>query len=634
MSNEQGQGQDPLQWPTEPFARQNPFDEPTASWSSQLYSQQLSPGQLPFGQPPEQSSFGQPPSPFGQLPPGQPPYIAPILPAPQPRRRRSRRLVFGLLGLLLAVVLLALIPLFLFVFRPQPQPLPPTPPPSGPPTITADFASRQGSNHAIPSAFLGINGVVRVASNSQVVSYLKQTHMTLVRVSVDMLTTFPTPASLTNTAQQSWTQLDGLMTFVQSQGLQPILLITYTPSWLQPQNNSCTTATHPVSASHVNPSLIQNGVDVGPRTWGALAAQVVAHMDQHYASVHPYYEIWNEPDGVNFLCATGDKASADLTRLHQYEAIYAAAASQMKQQAQRDSVHILVGGPTLAFPRGHAKEWISAFVKDAKDAPYIDFISYHHYLHGGPSDTWDMLLQTTQGATGVAAEFAQISAIVRSGKQPKAQSTPIFIDEYNTNTGAADCCRNENSYGPLWNALFVADLFNTVTTTDSPQSAAQAVPGGIVYFAANQPTQSDHFCLFGALDSAMDCGGSGTSVQPYPQYYTYQLLGDPQFLDMSNSGHVTIARTSLQGVVVTSFYTSTKDNVFIVNTSGKAYTHIVVSLEHPGSVQTTAALWTLNSANPHIGTQSVSLTESADGYRVSIDIPAYSTVALSANTNA
>src|SRR5258708_27245711 len=55
---------------------------------------------------------------------------------------------------------------------------------------------------------------------------------------------------------------------------------------------------------------------------------------------------------------------------------------------------------------------------------------------------------------GVAALFENVSSIVHKGKQPNAQSTPIFIDEYNTTTSSIDCCRNDKTFAPLWMLCF------------------------------------------------------------------------------------------------------------------------------------------------------------------------------------
>lgn len=500
---------------------------------------------------------------------------------------------------------------------PEQGPFPPT-------AIAADFSSRANTGHPIASNLVGLNGLNKISANSQLLNYLGPSHINLVRISVDMPTTFPTAASV-SPQQQYWVPFDRLMAVIQAQGLQPILIIAYSPSWLQSGNNSCTGA-----STHIYPTYMQNGTDIGPAEWGILAAQVVAHMDQKFPSVHPYYEIWNEPDGTTFLCVAASDPNPDQTRLTEYKAIYAAAAPRMKQQAQQDHMLIRVGGPALAVPRTRASTWLPALLNDPSTAPYIDFISYHYYHAGQQGDTWDSLLAQTQDSiNGVAGVFEHVASIVRSGKQPNAQSTPIIIDEYNTNTHLPDCCRNDRTFGPLWNALFVADLLNTVNATGSPYGPAQATVGGLAYFAVSEPPPGNEFCLFGVWNNAMDCATNGI-VQPYPQYYAYRLLSDPHFLDITNHGYITAQPlVKAAGLVVSAFYTNTRDDMLIVNVGGTAYSALTVGFKNPGLTQPGAFVYTLNSANPQIGTKALSLSAVIGGYVAMINVPAYSTVAVS-----
>lgn len=502
------------------------------------------------------------------------------------------------------------------------SPLPPT-------QITADFASRQNHAYPLSNNLLGLNGLNHISRNSQLLSYLAPAHLNLVRVSVDMTATFPTPASV-SPQQQNWSVLDTLMGLIQAQGLHPILIVSYSPAWLQPQNNPCNQAGG--DPSHVKPTSLQNGNDVGIQLWGTLAAQVVAHMDQKFPSIHPEYEIWNEPDGVTFLCEPASDPNADQTRLTTYKAIFAVAAARMKQQAQQDGVQIHVGGPALAVPRIRASTWIPALVNDPTTAPYIDFISYHNYHGGNQGDTWASLLASTQDPnSGVAAIFEYVSSAVRNGRQPNAQSTPIYIDEYSTNVGTPDCCRNDRTFGPLWNAVFVIDLLNSVNDTQSANGPAQAPVGGLTYFTATEPPPSNEFCLFGTWNAAMDCSLNG-QIQPYPQYYLYQLLGDPRFLDITNNGYVISAPVvKATGLITCAFYSNTKDSMLFINTGATAYTQMTVGLQNPGGRQaaTVASVYTLNAANPQIATQQMPASAFASGSIATINIPPYSIVALS-----
>lgn len=492
--------------------------------------------------------------------------------------------------------------------------------------IAVDFSSRAKTSHPIASNLVGLNGLNKISTNSQLLSYLGPSHINLARVSVDMPTVFPTPASV-SPQQQNWGQFDRLMAVIQAQGLQPILTLAYSPTWLQPGNNPCNGIGDP---SHIYPTYMKNGTDSGLTEWGILAQQVVAHMDRAFPTTHPFYEIWNEPDGTTFLCVAANNPNADPTRLTEYEAIYAAAATRMKQQAQQDHTFIRVGGPALAVPRTRAATWLPALLNNPNTAPYIDFISYHYYHAGQQGDTWSNLLAQTQDpVNGVAGVFEHVSAIVRSGRQPDAQTTPILIDEYNTNTNLPDCCRNNQTFGSLWNALFVADLLNVVNDTKSPFGAAQAPVGGLAYFTASEPPPGNEFCLFGAWNSSMNCSMNGP-VQPYPQYYAYQLLSDPRFLDITNHGFITAQPVvKAAGLTVSGFYTSTRDNVLIVNMSGTSYTGLTLGIKNPGITDPGAFVYILNQGNLQIGTSKLTPSAVMGGYVTTINIPAYSTVALS-----
>jgi Glycosyl hydrolases family 39 len=493
-------------------------------------------------------------------------------------------------------------------------------------TIAIDFSLRANTSYPIASNLVGLNGLNKISTNSQLLTYLGPSHINLARVSVDMPAVFPTAASV-SPQQQSWGQLDRVMAVIQAQGLQPILTIAYSPTWLQPGNNPCNGIGDP---SHIYPTYMKNGTDSGLTEWGILAQQVVAHMDRAFPNIHPFYEIWNEPDGTTFLCVAANNPNADQTRLTEYAAIYAAGATRMKQQAQQDHTFIRVGGPALAVPRTRAATWLPALLNNPKTAPYMDFISYHYYHAGQQGDTWSSLLAQTQDpVNGVAGVFEHVSSIVRVGKQPGAQSTPILIDEYNTNTNLPDCCRNSQTFGSLWNALFVADLLNAVNDIKSPFGPAQAPVGGLAYFTATEPPPGNEFCLFGAWNSSMNCSMNG-SIQPYPQYYAYQLLSDPRLLDITNHGFITTPPlVKAAGLVVASFYTNTKDDILIVNMGATPYSALTLGFKNPGLIQPHAFIYTLNQDNPQIGTKTLPLSAVMSGYVATITVPPYSTVALS-----
>ena len=504
--------------------------------------------------------------------------------------------------------------------------------------ITANFGSRQDTSHPISSDLLGMNASNFLGTINQASGYLHQANFQMIRVVTDFATIFPTPASATDASQQNWNGYDHQMQRIVREGFHPILMLGYAPTWMQPQNqnppqtNECLVSPDPEARtfpSHVKPVYIVNGADQGIAEWSLLATQAVAHMDRTFPGLNPDYEIWNEPDGVRYMCVTVNDPNPQNTKLTYYRAIYAAAAPRMKAQGQRDNVFIRVGGPALAFVRDHAQLWFPTLVKDPAIYPYLDFISYHHYF-GNPADTWNVGRLSLFGAMqdpsdGVVYEYEYISSVVHAGRQPNARGTPIYIDEFNTYEGISSCCRYSMTYGPLWLSLFVADLLNSVNDTGSRFGAALAVPSGLLYFALSAST--DGFCLIGSL-TQLNCAVSG-NMGPYPPYYAFQLLGDPNYLGIANRGYITSpATTSTPGLVVSDIYTASKDDILIVNTSGQSYLQFGVLIQNPGPIQTKASVYTLSQA-PRIATQQVSLTPVNNGYEVVISVPAYSTVGLS-----
>jgi hypothetical protein len=225
----------------------------------------------------------------------------------------------------------------------------------------------------------------------------------------------------------------------------------------------------------------------------------------------------------------------------------------------------------------------------------------------------------------MTARYKRVAAYVLAGKQHDPSSTPIFIDEYNIGSPTPNCCNNSFPYAPLWNSLVITDLFNAVLTNTSSVLGNSDI-ARLSYFEVSDPPA---FCLFGVVDAAMDCSRNG-NIEPYPPFYTYQLVSNPQYLDMFNYGYL-VSPVSIgpSGITAVGLYTQTKDNLLIVNTSATSYQQLKIAIQHPGNILPTASLYILNQQNPHIGTQTVTLIPATNGYAATADIPAYTTVALS-----
>src|SRR5438105_3003826 len=133
--------------------------------------------------------------------------------------------------------------------------------------------------------------------------------------------------------------------------------------------------------------------------------------------------------------------------------------------------------------------------------------------------------------------------------------------------------------------------------------------------------------MFGVIVTELDCSNQGT-IQPYPQYYAYELFGGANYLNMTNGGYVANAATASQaGLYVTGFYTRSLDNIVIVNATGTDYPALTVLAQNPGKVTSTQAhVYTVafNRSNPSssISTQQVNLVQGQNGYTATFHVPA------------
>jgi Glycosyl hydrolases family 39 len=512
--------------------------------------------------------------------------------------------------------------------------------------IKVDFGSRNNQAHPIPYQFLGIGGIdMNIALNNNGGKYVPQAGFHLTKLGdFDYISEiFSSSDSMTNASHQNWSHLDSQMSLAMNYNLQPMITLAYTPNWLQPQNqspkqtNPCLTYSPPISPANVKPMYLVNGNDNGTQMWGKLAAQIVAHIDRNFPHAHAIYEIWNQPDSGQFLCMPKGDNNADADRVKAYKAIYAAAAPLMRHQANQDGVQIKIGGPALVYAmQNHLTMWFPSLLNDPSIYPYVDFVSYHRYLYGANFNggRGNSLVGNTQDSLlGVAAEYEQVAKAVRAGKQPNAAHTPIYIDEYNMNPCVPNVCRNDPTLSPLDQGLFVVDLLNTVNDTQSKYGAAGAVPAGLAYYTWFTP--QGNLCMFGVINAKMDCGPQGSPLQPYPQYYAYNVLGGANYLDMTNGAYMAKAASAKpSGVYVTGFYSKNKDSFVLVNTTGTDHPTLNVLAQNPGKASgTTANVYKIKVDLSHpvdsIINQQVKLIAGSNGYGMVVHLPPYTMIGIS-----
>jgi Glycosyl hydrolases family 39 len=481
-------------------------------------------------------------------------------------------------------------------------------------SISVDFGSRSGTQIPVPSGMLGAHYLAgdpywQIVSDAANQAGVVQAGLKSTRMHANIPNVYATTTP-------DWTKIDGWIKSLQGLGVHPILEMDFTPPWLQPATLLC--PNNPVTS-----------VPADLTKWGQMAASFVAHFDQAFPGVVLDYEIWNEPDGPS-LCSNN--------KLNDYLAIYAAAAPLMKAQAKTDGVSIRVGGPATATVG------MTSLLTDPRTAPFVDFYSYHTYL-SGPTEiqqgmTWDgaggtpsLLSLILNSSTGEQAQYLKAVAAVQLAKTPLGTMTPIYLDEFNDNWSFnPDCCRNSPTYSPLFNSLAVAQILNSAYT------GANELPGKMVYYSAASNPSS--FCLRGIADAAMDCAPSDSSANasPYPQWYTYQLIAAPGYLDLMDGGFmaksVTLSSAAkAQGLVATGFYTATSDSILIINPTASSFAGVTLQISNSGWTWPQSTFFTLNSANLKVSSWPASMVAATNGTQMTFDIPPNSVLGISLRAN-
>jgi PKD repeat protein len=83
------------------------------------------------------------------------------------------------------------------------------------------------------------------------------------------------------------------------------------------------------------------------------------------------------------------------------------------------------------------------------------------------------------------------------------------------------------------------------------------------------------------------------------------------------------------GLNATAFYTSRADDVVIINPTSTSYGSVAVNLTNTGLSSPSGTEYILNRSNGEISSWGVKLYSTSSGYWATLDVPAYSTVALS-----
>ncbi|MEM3638331.1 MAG: hypothetical protein QXX17_07765 [Conexivisphaerales archaeon] len=464
----------------------------------------------------------------------------------------------------------------------------------------------------LPYPFFGAGGVgsSKLSSNPQLLSLLLSSGIAWTRVEAQLPLVFPTPSSMRS---PDYSSIDAELQAATSAGFSHIIiLVDYTPPWLINDTGfPCLTA------AHYPPSNFTE--------WGELASMIVQHIYSKFNLPSYYIEIWNEPDAAKFLCVNPSEREAT------YFSIFKAAAVAISNEV--NSSRVILGGPALANPVRDAK-MIYDFVHDEEIAGYIGFVSYHQYSLASSNDTWlgnqESVLQAEQSPiTGYAAVYINISNIVHHGLQPDPANTPVFITEYNSNAVLPGCCGNSPVYAPLYNALVVSDLFQTVRMNGSDGS----LPAGIIYFTLSSPTTGA--CMFGTWDAQMDCSTSGP-IQPYPSFYLYQLIASSNYLGVAQGSYLPAYSTKLSNLTLT-FLPLLSDKSFslvIVNPYQNSVKNVSILFKNLALQTCPARAWVYtivnSSSNESIESSQLQTASNSQGCSVVMSqVPGYSVLAIS-----
>jgi len=470
--------------------------------------------------------------------------------------------------------------------------------------VSVDFGSRGTGLHVIPADFFGAERMDSM-HNAADLDLIKAGGISYARFYALIPQVFATKTP-------NWGPIDGNVRRISAGGVRIMLQIYQTPPWLQPSSSSCGTG---------NP----NNVPTDMAAWAEIARKYVEHMDATFPDVPIDYEIWNEPNTEAF-CLTPDQ------RMAAYMKLYAAAAPVMKAQIKADNAgsHAWVGGPGSA---GFQSSWVKAMLADPVISQNIDFMSYHSYLFtnkqtGAQWDTYNGVMSVMQKTQNDGADplntYKFAWETVAAGKQPQGGNLPIYNTEYNLNWAfLKDCCRNDPTYSPLFNGLFIAEVLNSV------YNGVPNVPAHMVYFAA---TAKPYFCLVGEINTNMDCNyPQGSTPQPYPQYFFYQLMGSNSYLGLRDGGHMakSISPPTLgNGLVVTAFSTSALDAIVLINPTNSTYSNMPINAVNTGLTSPSGTLYRIVNGQS-IQSSSVSLqSQGGTSYSTTVTIPPHTVMAI------
>ena len=439
-------------------------------------------------------------------------------------------------------------------------------------SVTANFNSRTGGA-VIPPTLFG-TGISGLSGSTPLYYLLPPVGLTHARLFSSLLQECPTGIGSCN-----WSITNGQMALLAAQGMVATINFFATPSNL--------------GASACTP----------PSNNASYAAIINAYFAQNpYPNNVDSAELRNEPDSsTSDWCPGGSALTA-------YESFIGAVGPAVASA----NPGILVGGPALGAPGADAAIWIPGVVAAW---PGIGFVSYHLYLDS-TCTAWASCLAGMQSTTnGVGFWFATMSGLVSGA----GSSAPTWVTEFNDGYAfSADCCRFDNQYSLIWNTLNAADYLNVISTY-----GATVLPGRLHYYTDES---TGYFCLFGNIAGA-NCASTPTPLAPYPQYYSYDLLG---LLGLPLGGNLAASispASTVSGLSAAAWYTVEGDSVLMVNPTASAMSGVTITFNNTGISNAEGTIYLLNSSNPQNTASVLTLTSiGGTSYTATVNIPAYSSM--------
>ena len=232
---------------------------------------------------------------------------------------------------------------------------------------------------------------------------------------------------------------------VRSIGAQPLVILSYMPSWLGAARASGTTK----DPTRMGPSSLVK--------WQTLVTKVVRTLATAPKPAH-LFEVWNEPDLPIFWQDTTN------------EFVQTAMASQRavaKVKAQT-GLPLEVGGPAAAF--GYSKSLVPWLTATAAAHLPLDFLSWHLYANSPylgpdgpegnlPLNVYKALAKLNPNTTPLeyAISIASVKATVGSALAGSRLNPKYVIDEWNVSAGGLDL-RNDNAEGASLDAAILIQM--------------------------------------------------------------------------------------------------------------------------------------------------------------------------------